>query len=97
MTDLPMPASRGDSPQSPTEARDLRALLTVVLDAITLPHDTPDYEARLVERAAWACTMRAALDEDPRAIGWNVDFLRAKLAAEETKAAERRAERGGAQ
>ncbi|MFJ2568159.1 hypothetical protein ACIO02_35440 [Streptomyces sp. NPDC087568] len=75
--------------QNPAEVRDLRALLTVVLDALTLPHDVPDYEARILDRAAWARTMRAALDEDPRDLGWNVDYLRAKLAAEE-KTARRR-------
>ncbi|MFB6617003.1 hypothetical protein ACFC5H_09165 [Streptomyces rochei] len=81
---------------TPDEVRDLRALLTAVLDAITLPCDAPGYEARLVERAGWALTVRKALDEDPADLGWNVDYLRQKLAQEETKAAKRHAERGGA-
>ncbi|MEU7384751.1 hypothetical protein AB0A91_33220 [Streptomyces sp. NPDC042207] len=89
MTDLSMPASGDDSPRRANEVRALRALLTTVLDAITLPYSTPDYEARLVERAGWACTIRAALDEDPRDLAWNVDFLRAKLDAEEKKARRR--------
>ncbi|MGW5126702.1 hypothetical protein ACWEQ7_22130 [Streptomyces sp. NPDC004069] len=93
MTDLSMPSSRGNSPQLANEVRDLRALLTVVLDAITLPYGTPNYEARLESRAGWACTMRKALDEDPRDLAWNVDFLRAKLDAEGKKATQR--EEGG--
>ncbi|MFJ4550333.1 hypothetical protein ACIP4X_14065 [Streptomyces sp. NPDC088817] len=68
------------------EIRDLRALLHTVLDAITLPYGTPNYEARLDDRADWARTMRKALDEDPRDLGWNADWLRSKLDAEEKKA-----------
>ncbi|MFJ2733703.1 hypothetical protein [Streptomyces sp. NPDC087317] len=76
-------------PPSPDEVRDLRALLTVVLDAITLPLGTLNYEARILDRADWASFMRKALDEDPRDLGWNVDFLRAMLDAEEKKARRR--------
>ncbi|MFB7446814.1 hypothetical protein ACFC01_52835 [Streptomyces mirabilis] len=72
------------------EVRDLRALLTTVLDAITLPHDDPAYDRRFLERASWARTVREALDEDPADLAWNVSFLRARLDAEEKKAAERK-------
>lgn len=63
----------------PGDARDLRLLLEAVADALTLPFDTPNYERRLAERAAWAKTVvRVALDEHPSGIGWNADYLRSK-------------------
>ncbi|MFC8985160.1 hypothetical protein [Streptomyces sp. NPDC057115] len=63
----------------PGDARDLRLLLEAVADALTLPFDTPNYERRLAERAAWAETVvRVALDGNPAEIGWNADFLRSK-------------------
>jgi hypothetical protein len=75
---------------SPGEARDLRALLSAVLDALTLPFDTPDYERRILDRAALArTTVGPALAEAPADLGWNADWLRSKLRAEETQAAER--------
>ncbi|GAB2960714.1 hypothetical protein [Streptomyces heilongjiangensis] len=77
-------------PTSPGDARDLRQLLAVVLDALTLPYDTPDYDRRILDRAAQARTVvGAALDEAPSDLGWNTDYLRQKLTAEETEAAER--------
>lgn len=72
---------------TPGEAGELRALLAAVLDALTLPYDTDDYEKRIVDRAVWAqTTIKGALEEDPAGIGWNADFLRRKLAAEEAAA-----------
>ncbi|MER5401652.1 hypothetical protein [Streptomyces sp. NPDC002599] len=63
----------------------VRELLAVVLDAITLPYDTPDYDRRILDRAAHARTVAtAALAEDPADIGWNADYLRARLAEEAT-------------
>lgn len=77
-------------PAASTEARDLRSLLEVVLDAITLPHDAHDYDQRIRERTAWArSAVKGALAEDPADLGWNVDFLRGKLAAEQADADER--------
>jgi hypothetical protein len=86
-----VPASSPSTPtQNPGGARDLRQLLAAVLDALTLPYDTPGYGRRLTDRAMWARTaVKGALEEDPADIGWNADFLRGKLAAEETEAAER--------
>jgi hypothetical protein len=79
--------SRKPTPTS--EARDLRALLAVVLDAITLPYDTPDYDERIKERAGLAkVVIRDGLDVPDR-IGWNADWLRSKLTAEQAEADER--------
>ncbi|MFF4867169.1 hypothetical protein ACFY3J_37020 [Streptomyces sp. NPDC001231] len=72
----------------------VRDLLAVVLDALALPYDTPDYDRRILDRAAEARTVAtAALAEDPRDIAWNVDYLRGKLPAEEAEAAKREAVR----
>lgn len=80
--------ARPDAPAtSPSNARDLRNLLEAVLEALTLPYDTPDYDQRILNRAAEARVIAtAALAEDPADIGWNVDFLRAKLTAEQADA-----------
>jgi hypothetical protein len=97
MTDLSarpdVPASSPSAPmQNPGDARDLRQLLEVVLEAVTLTTDIPDYERRILDRALWVrATLKGALTEDPANIGWDVDYLRSKLAAEETDAAERAA------
>ncbi|WP_328544600.1 hypothetical protein [Streptomyces europaeiscabiei] len=97
MTDLsPRPEARASSPSTPTpnpgDARDLRNLLEAVLEAVTLPHGTAEYARRLESRADWVrATVKGALEEDPAAIGWNADYLRGRLAAEETEAAERAA------
>ncbi|MFJ6566446.1 hypothetical protein ACIQNU_03440 [Streptomyces sp. NPDC091292] len=68
------------------EARDLRALLTAVLDAITLPRADPDYEQRLVDRADLAAvTGGAALDGALADIGWHADYLAGRLDAENAR------------
>jgi hypothetical protein len=73
-----------------TEARDLRALLEATLDAITLPYGTHDYDQRMRERVGWTLTtLKGALAEDPADLGWNVDYLRGKLTAEQAEADER--------
>ncbi|MFF9036399.1 hypothetical protein ACF090_13115 [Streptomyces sp. NPDC014892] len=75
------------------DARDLRNLLEAVLEAVTLPTGTPDYERRILDRAVWVrATLKGALAEDPADIGWDTDFLRGKLRAEETEAAARAAQ-----
>lgn len=87
------PASSPSTPtQNPGDARDLRQLLEAVLEAVTLPHDTPEHARRMETRADWVrATVKGALEEDPDGIGWNADFLRGRLAAEETEAAARAA------
>ena len=73
-----------------TEARDLRALLEVVLDAIALPFDAHDYDRRILNRTSWVrSTVKGALEEDPADLGWNGDYLRGKLTAEQAEADER--------
>jgi hypothetical protein len=75
---------------TPAEARDLRALLEVVLDAITLPFDAYDYDRRILDRTSWVrSTVKGALAEDPAELGWDVGYLRDRLAAEQAEAAER--------
>ena len=70
-----------------TEARELRDLLAAVLDALTLPHDVDDYQQRLTNRAGWAHTViKAVVDSDREDVGWNADFLRSKLTAEQADA-----------
>ncbi|WP_327342732.1 hypothetical protein [Streptomyces europaeiscabiei] len=84
MTNVPEP------PANPGDARALRDLLTVVLDALTLPYGTEDYDRRMAGRMGWAQTaVKGALADDPADIGWNADYLRGKLRAEETEAADR--------
>lgn len=61
----------------------VRDLLAAVLEAIDLPADLEDYAERLERRAGLAVVVaRAALREDPSDIPWNVDYLRAQLAAD---------------
>jgi hypothetical protein len=97
MTDLSVrpdaPASSPSTPtQNPGDARDLRNLLEAVLEAVTLPHDGLEHARRMETRADWVrATVKGALEEDPASIGWNADFLRTRLRAEETEAAERAA------
>jgi len=80
--------TRKTTPSS--EARELRRLLAVVLDAITLDYAAPDYERRLADRAGWAHTVLTAINNGTsNDIGWEADFLRSKLTAEETEAAEK--------
>lgn len=71
------------------EARDLRALLAVVLDALALDYGADDYDQRLKDRAGLAkVVLQDGLGANDR-LAWNADWLRAKLADEETAAAER--------
>jgi hypothetical protein len=97
MTDLsPRPNAPASSPSTPTQnlgdARDLRNLLEAVLEAVTLPYAGPDHGRRMETRADWVrATVKGALAENPADIGWNADFLRGRLAAEETEAAARAA------
>ncbi|MDX3708765.1 hypothetical protein PV733_07225 [Streptomyces europaeiscabiei] len=73
-----------------TEARDLRQLLAVVLDALTVPNDADDYDQRIDARARIArVTVGEALAESPDQLGWNADFLRQRLATEQAEADER--------
>ncbi|MDX2639932.1 hypothetical protein [Streptomyces stelliscabiei] len=75
---------------NPGDSRDLRELLAVVLDAFTLPYGVEDYDKRMADRTGWARTaVEGALTEDPADIGWNADYLRGKLRAEEAEAAAR--------
>jgi hypothetical protein len=77
---------------NPGDARDLRRLLEAVLEAVTLPHGTGEHARRMEIRADWVrATLKGALEEDPDSIGWNADFLRSRLRAEETEAAARAA------
>ncbi|MEV8031408.1 hypothetical protein [Streptomyces sp. NPDC086182] len=79
-----------NKPTENTEVAALRALLDAVLDAITLPSGSPDHDQRLLNRALWVrATVKGALAEDPADLGWNVDYLRSKLAAEQARADER--------
>jgi hypothetical protein len=95
MADLsPRPGAPASSPSTPTQnpgdARDLRNLLEAVLEAVTLPYDTPEHARRMEERAGWVhATVKGALAEDPADIGWNADYLRGRLRAEEAEAAEK--------
>lgn len=75
---------------NPGEAADLRRLLEAVLEAVTLPDAGLEHARRMETRADWVrATVKGALAEDPANIGWNTDFLRGRLAAEETEAAAR--------
>ncbi|MHC3471196.1 hypothetical protein ACYF6T_21215 [Streptomyces sp. 7R007] len=74
------------TPVPGSEARDLRDLLAAVLDALTLDYGVDDYGERLKVRAGLAkIVLRDGLDEADR-IGWNADWLRGKLRAEEADA-----------
>lgn len=74
-------------PTPSSEARDLRALLETIRDAITLPYDTPEYDQRIVERAGIARVVaEAALAGDPTNLGLEVDYLRHQLVAEQAEA-----------
>lgn len=77
-------------PPNPGDARDLRKLLEAVLEAVTLDYSADDYDERIKERAGLAkVVLRDGLAEGSDRIGWNADWLRSKLRAEETEAAER--------
>jgi hypothetical protein len=73
-----------------TPAADMRALLETVRGALTLPYDTPDYDKRILDRAALARTvLDAVLTETPDDIVWNTGYLQRKLTLEEQNAADR--------
>jgi len=73
-------------PTPSTEARDLRALLDAVLEALTLDYAVDDYDERIKNRAGLAqVVLRDGLDAPDR-IGWNADWLRSKLTAEQADA-----------
>jgi hypothetical protein len=95
MADLSMPSPEGSTDPS-AEVLALRALLEVVLEAITLPSAAHDYDQRVLDRTLWVqATVKGALAEDPADLGWNVDYLRSKLDAEQAKADERAKNRCG--
>ncbi|GKQ37018.1 hypothetical protein [Streptomyces sp. A012304] len=77
-------------PSPATQAADMRALLEAVRSALTLPYDTPDYDRRVLDRAALARTvLDGALTEAPDDIAWNTGYLKRKLTLEEQDAADR--------
>lgn len=81
-----------EKPTNPGDASDLRQLLEAVLEAVTLPTDTPEHARRMEIRADWVrATVKGALADDPAGIGWHADYLRGKLRTEETEATERAA------
>ncbi|WP_406462290.1 hypothetical protein OH768_44080 [Streptomyces sp. NBC_01622] len=72
------------------EARELRRLLSAVLDALTLDYATVDYDERIRDRGGWAHTVLKAVNDGTSSdIGWEADFLRSKLTAEEAEAADK--------
>ncbi len=79
-----------EKPDTTSEAAALRALLAAVLDALTLPYDTADYDQRILDRAAHARTaVGSVLTEANADVAWDTDYLRKKLAAEQAAADER--------
>lgn len=63
--------------------RDLRELLSVVVEALTVPGGDP-YNRRIADRALWVeVTVRGALGDPADDLPFNIDFLRRKLRAEE--------------
>jgi hypothetical protein len=77
-------------PAASTEARDLRSLLEAVRSAVAIDYDTPDYDRRMSDRLSLVRVVVGSVLDDPgENIGWNADWLRSKLRAEETEAAEK--------
>ncbi|MGW4728906.1 hypothetical protein ACWEQC_06945 [Streptomyces shenzhenensis] len=73
-----------------TEVRDLRALLETVVQALTLPYDLADYDPRILRRAGLVRVLVGeALKDEPGNLGWNLDHLRSRLAAEQAEADQR--------
>ncbi|MFJ8603411.1 hypothetical protein ACIREM_32835 [Streptomyces shenzhenensis] len=84
------------TPTPSTEARDLRALLETVVQALTLPYDLDDYDARILRRADLVRVLvREALAEQPGNLGWNLVYLRNQLNAEHVEATQRGKNRCG--
>lgn len=68
------------------ELRDLRRLLEAVRDALTLPYTTPGYARRIRNRAEYArIIIEGALDGNPGDIGYNADYLRHRMDAEQAR------------
>lgn len=75
-------------PATSTEVRDLRSLLTAVRDAVALDYDTPDYDKRMSDRLILVrAVVGSVVDDLSEDVGWNADWLRGKLAAEQADAA----------
>jgi hypothetical protein len=73
-------------PPPSAEVRDLRELLAVVLDALTLDYAVDGYDERIKERASTAkIVLRDILNGGDGRIGWNADWLRSKLREEEAR------------
>ncbi|MEU9405058.1 hypothetical protein AB0E08_05020 [Streptomyces sp. NPDC048281] len=74
-------------PTPSSENHDLRQLLAAVLDALTLDYGADGYDQRLKERAGLAKVVlkevAAGTSDD---IGWEADWLRSKLTAEQADA-----------
>lgn len=74
-------------PTPAAENRDLRQLLAAVREAVTLDRDTPDYDQRMSDRLILVRVVVGSVIDDPSEnIGWNTDWLRSKLAAEQADA-----------
>lgn len=85
-----------EKPTQPSEAADLRALLTVVLEALTLPYDAADYDQRILNRATHVRTaVGSVLAGADANVGWDTSYLRERLAAEQAAAEERAKNRCG--
>jgi hypothetical protein len=68
------------------EVRDLRELIRVVSEALSLPFDAPDYGERMSERARIVrVVVRDVIGGNPADIGWNTDWLRGRLRIEEAE------------
>ncbi|MDX3839027.1 hypothetical protein [Streptomyces europaeiscabiei] len=77
-------------PTTSTEAADLRALLAVVLEALTVPYDAADYDQRILDRATYVRTaVGGVLTEAGADVEWDTGYLRKQLASEQAKADER--------
>lgn len=63
-----------------------RQLLEAVVEALTLPHDVPDYSQRIEDRAMVVkVVVGDALAGNPADLAWNADWLRAKVREEEAR------------
>lgn len=85
MADPAMPHhTPAPQPTRPGDAHDLRALLEAVLAVLAVPYTAADYDAQIHSRTYLIrATLEGALAEDPDGIGWNADYLRSKVAAEQ--------------
>jgi hypothetical protein len=74
-------------PAPAAENRDLRQLLAAVREAVALDCDTPDYDQRMSDRLILVrVVVGSVLDDPSEDPGWNADWLRSKLAAEQADA-----------